>query len=142
MTLAFVSPEDLSAADLRQISDLFRQLNPELPQQDVPALLASPNPPLLVVCRDGEKILGMGTLCLYTVISGRKAWIEDVVVDTAARGSGLGRRIMEALIGRAREAGAREVLLFTGHHREAAHRLYLSLGFAEKQSRLMRLALD
>lgn len=54
-----------------------------------------------VVCSDGAalfaarldgRIAGVLTLVWYDVPSGRKAWVEDVVVDAAARGCGAVRR--------------------------------------------------
>ena len=131
----------LTPALQEQISALFTQLNAELRQLDAARVLAAPNPPSILVCLEGDRLVGMGTVCFYDVISGRKAWIEDVVVDQAARGQGLGRAIMEKLIEIASEKQAGEVLLFTGHHRTAAISLYRSLGFEEKQSKLLRLIL-
>ncbi len=126
----------------KQIRGLFRQLNPDLPQLDTEMLLKGVNPPTIMICRNGERILGMGTLCTYRVISGHKAWIEDVVVEGESRGSGIGRELMKRLISHAREQGVGEVLLFTGHHRAPALGLYRSLGFEEKQSKLLRLTLN
>ena len=35
-----------------------------------------------------------------------RAWIEDVVVDEAGRGQGVGEALTEAMVERARELGA------------------------------------
>lgn len=142
MEIQQLHPEHLTDADREQIRALFRQLNPELIPQNPAAVLDHPHPPTLVVCREQGRILGMATLCTYTVLSGCKAWVEDVVVDAEARGKGIARRLMEHLIEMARAAGAREILLYTGHHRLPAHRLYAGLGFLEKDSKLMRLPLQ
>src|SRR5712692_10255053 len=46
----------------------------------------------LLLARDAEtnQILGMLTLVMLRIPSGRRAWIEDVVVDSAARREGIG----------------------------------------------------
>ena len=50
-------------------------------------------------------------------------------VDPGARGSGAGRRLVEAVLGWAAEAGARSVGLWVTRGNEAAVRLYESAGF-------------
>lgn len=141
MEFELCTPETLTDKDRAEIQRLFRQLNPDLVTQDPATVLGQPNPPTLLLCRENGQLLGMATLCVYTAISGIKAWVEDVVVDTPARGRGLGRQLMERLLEVARQRGATEVLLFTGHHRTAALQLYLSMGFTRKQSHLLRLVL-
>jgi len=47
----------------------------------------------LFVARDAQQngeIVGTLTLVLFRTPTGRKAWIEDVVIDEAARGQGAG----------------------------------------------------
>ena len=44
----------------------------------------------LFVARDEERVVGMLTLAVFQIPTGVRAWIEDVVVDAAARGSGGG----------------------------------------------------
>jgi GNAT superfamily N-acetyltransferase len=56
-------------------------------------------------------------------------WIEDVFVEEPARGSGLGRALVEAAIARAAERGCRRVDLDTGADNAPAQALYASLGF-------------
>jgi ribosomal protein S18 acetylase RimI-like enzyme len=57
------------------------------------------------------------------------AHLEDLFVSTAARGSGVGRELVEAALERARERGAARILLDTNESNEAALRLYMSVGF-------------
>ena len=62
--------------------------------------------------------------------AGRDCLVEDVYVDEAARGAGLGRALMEGVIDRARERGCRRMELDTNERNEAAVALYESLGFS------------
>lgn len=57
------------------------------------------------------------------------AEVMTVAVDTPVRAAGLGRRLVEALLARARECGAPEVLLEVRADNVVARRLYERLGF-------------
>jgi GNAT superfamily N-acetyltransferase len=59
-------------------------------------------------------------------------WIEDVFVDDAARGTGLGRAMVAAVIERARARGCGRVELDVDVVNEPARALYGSLGFRDK----------
>jgi GNAT superfamily N-acetyltransferase len=65
-------------------------------------------------------------------------WIEDVFVAEPARGSGLGRAIVQAALDRAAERGCRRADLDTAEENLAARRLYESLGFAAGHELLLR----
>jgi ribosomal protein S18 acetylase RimI-like enzyme len=67
-----------------------------------------------------------------------RAWIEDVVVDDAARGKGVGAALNERAIEVARGLGARTVDLTSRPSREAANRLYQRLGFEPRETNVYR----
>ncbi|ACM34354.1 GNAT family N-acetyltransferase [[Acidovorax] ebreus] len=54
---------------------------------------------------------------------------EDVVVDAACRGQGIGRRLMAHAVERARAAGCYKLALSSNRRRTQAHGFYESLGF-------------
>ena len=56
-------------------------------------------------------------------------WLEDIFVEDAARGSGLGRALVEAAFARARERGCARIELDVNEANTAALALYESLGF-------------
>lgn len=87
----------------------------------------------LVVARDPH-IIGVLTLTLYRIPTGLSARIDDVIVDTAARGRGVGEALTRDAIERARTAGARSVNLTSHPRREAANRLYQRLGFERRDT--------
>ena len=80
------------------------------------------------------RIVGVLTLVWYDAPSGRKAWIEDVVVDSAARGCGAGRALVEAAQRLAREIGADRLMLTSNPRRTAARALYRKCGFNEAET--------
>ena len=84
------------------------------------------------------RIVGSLTLAFYRIPTGLKAWIEDVVVGTEARGQGVGEALNLAAIAEAAQRGAKNVSLTSRSSREAANRLYQRLGFAPYETNLYR----
>lgn len=122
---------------------LLPQLNPSLPIPSVEHLAAVVADPAatLLVARDGPLIVGIATVVVYTTPIWVKARIEDVVVDQAARGRGVGEALVAECIEVARRRGAGMVELQSARSREAANRLYPRLGFALRDSNVYRLNL-
>jgi ribosomal protein S18 acetylase RimI-like enzyme len=94
------------------------------------------------IARIGGQIVGTLTLVMVPIPSGLRARIEDVVVDGAARGIGVGSALTAAAIDVARSANARTLDLTSRPERDSAGRLYERLGFRERDSRVYRLAGD
>jgi ribosomal protein S18 acetylase RimI-like enzyme len=91
---------------------------------------------------DEEKIVGMLTLAVFRIPSGVRAWIEDVVVDTEARGRGIGAALVRRAIEIAQESGARTVDLTSRPSREAANKLYQKLGFEQRSTNVYRYTIE
>ena len=120
---------------------LVPQLKLDVPpptRQALEKLVASGTSVLLVARHpdEGAPISGMMTLVLYRVPTGVCARIEDVVVDEAARGQGIGEALVRHAMKVAREAGADGVVLTSNPKREAANRLYLRVGFKPWETNL------
>ena len=94
-----------------------------------------------VAPENADDILGMLTLATFTIPTGTRAWIEDVVVDGAARGQGAGQALVEAAIQKAEEVGAVSVDLTSRPTREAANRLYVRAGFEPRVTNVYRYKL-
>jgi ribosomal protein S18 acetylase RimI-like enzyme len=90
------------------------------------------------VARVDGMIVGSLTLVMYRIATGLKAWIEDVVVDEAARGHGVGEALNFAAIEEARRHGAKAVSLTSRPSREAANRLYQRIGFSARDTNVYR----
>ena len=97
---------------------------------------------VLLIAVSERVIVGALTLVLFRIPTGLRAWIEDVIVDEAARGRGIGEALNQAAIERARAAGARTVDLTSRPSREAANRLYQRLGFVERETNVYRRVID
>lgn len=130
---------DLLAALHRLLPQLSSSA-PPLGADELAEMVASPAS-VLFVARRGDAVVGSLTLALFRVPTGVRAWIEDVVVDEAARGAGVGAALTTAAIDRARAAGARTVDLTSRPTREAANRLYRRLGFTARETNVYRFDL-
>lgn len=139
---AEVTPE-LVAAFERLIPQLSSS-NPAPTETELAAICESEASVLLLaVDRDAaDHILGSLTLAWFRIPTGVRAWIEDVVVDEAARGHGVGDLLNRAALNRARELGAKTVDLTSRPSREAANRLYQRIGFVARDTNVYRYSLD
>ena len=104
-------------------------------------IVASSSSHLFLAEHAGE-IVGMLTIGEYLAPTGRKVWIEDVVVDEAMRGRSLGRMLVEHAITYSKTTGGGTLMLTSRPSRIAANRLYRSCGFEPKETNMYRMPLD
>lgn len=128
--------DELVEAFQRLIPQLSSSSPPPSPH-DLEEIVSSPATVLFVARVDG-RILGSLTLAFYRIPTGLKAWIEDVVVDEAARGRGVASELSRAALAEAKARGAKDVSLTSRPSREAANRLYLHLGFERRDTNVYR----
>jgi ribosomal protein S18 acetylase RimI-like enzyme len=118
--------------------------NPPPTEEDLKAIVTS-RASVLLIARDPAadgRIVGSLTLVLFRIPTGVRAWIEDVVVDEAARGRGVGEALNQFAIERAGRAGAKTVDLTSRPSREAANRLYQRIGFEPRETNVYRYTID
>jgi ribosomal protein S18 acetylase RimI-like enzyme len=106
----------------------------------VKSLVGSPVTTLFVA-RVEESVVGTMTLANFDIPTGPRAWIEDVVVDEATRGTGVGEALTMAAIDEARRLGVHSLDLTSRPSREAANRLYTRMGFTSRETNVFRLGL-
>jgi len=130
-----------------ELVEAFGRLIPQLSSSSPPpdrdalgAIVDAPDSALFVARVDGT-IVGSLTLACYRIPTGLKAWIEDVVVDDAARGHGVGETLSRAALDEARRRGAKDVSLTSRPSREAANRLYQRIGFEARATNVYRYQL-
>jgi len=131
--IAPAGPGDIAAA--RALFEAYAASLPiDLDYQDfageltgLPGKYAPPRGALLLA-RDG---LGEGVGCaaLRPLAEPEYCEMKRLYVRPALRGTGLGRRLAQAIIGQAREIGYRAMRLDTLASMEGARSLYRSLGF-------------
>jgi ribosomal protein S18 acetylase RimI-like enzyme len=139
---------DVEVRVVRQADDevvaAFGRLLPQLSSGAQPldaaavAALLAADVLTVLVARVGGRIVGTLTLVVFTLPTGVRARIEDVVVDAAARGKGVGAELTRTALALAEAAGARTVDLTSRPSREAANRLYERAGFRLRDSNVYR----
>jgi len=104
-------------------------------------ILGDPRLGRIYVARDGKKAVAMSSL-LFTVSTaegGKAALFEDLVVRPEYRKQGIGAKLLEYVIGQAREQGVLRLTLLTDMQNEQAQVLYRKLGFVGSPMKPMRL---
>ena len=131
-----------------ELVEAFVRLIPQLSSSSPPtsradlADIAGSEATVLFVARNGDgRIVGSLTLAVFRIPTGFRAWIEDVVVDDAARGGGVGEALVAAALDRSESLGAKTVDLTSRPSREAANRLYVRLGFESRSTNVYRRTL-
>jgi ribosomal protein S18 acetylase RimI-like enzyme len=130
---------ELVEAVARLIPQLSSTSSP--PAADELAMLVTSGSSRLLLAFDDERLVGMLTLVIFRTPTGLRARIEDVVVDRAARGKGIGAALSSKALALATELGVRTVDLTSRPDRRAANRMYQRLGFEVRQSNTYRYAI-
>lgn len=145
MTHARVSIEVLTHPDetlCGAVNALLSQLSRSAPPLTLALLtdiVRSPcNTVFLARELENKHILGMLTLVHFRISSGLRAWIEDVVVDEAARGIGAGKALVQAAVQHSQSLQVRSLDLTSNPARTAAHQLYESTGFRIRDTHVYR----
>jgi ribosomal protein S18 acetylase RimI-like enzyme len=132
-----------------EVVEAFARLIPQLSSaakapdgEAIRGIVASPAVTVLIARDSGRRIVGSLTLAMFPIPTGLRAWIEDVVVDEAARGQGAGTELTSAALRIAGAAGARTVDLTTRPSRAAAGRIYERAGFKQRETRLYRYSFE
>ena len=143
MTEQDIEIEEVVKVDDKLVAAMDR-LIPQLSSSNKPPdrssleeIVASGSSVLLAALIDGE-IGGALTLDTFNIPTGKRAWIEDVVVDEKCRNKGIGEALNQHAINIAKKVGAKTVDLTSRPSREAANRLYDRLGFTKRDTNIYR----
>lgn len=104
---------------------------------------ADPNQELIIVEINGEKVatFQLSFIQYLTYQGGLRGQIEAVRTHSKYRGQGIGKKVFEYAINRAKEKGCHLIQLTTDKKRPDALRFYESLGFVASHEG-MKLKLD
>ncbi len=140
---------DVASEVTDEVVEAFARLIPQLSKSNPPptkaqleAIVDSDACHLLLARDDDGTILGSLTLVVFPIPTAVRAWIEDVVVDGAARGMGVGAVLNTYALDLSRSLGAATVDLTSRPSREAANRLYQRLGFELRETNVYRYTLS
>ena len=129
-----------------ELIESIAKLLPQLTQKPIPDketianIVACPTT-ILVTASENGAIVGMLTLVLYRTPSALRSRVEDVVVDEASRGKGIGQGLVRKAIDIARDKKAFNVDLTSEPNRKSAHRLYENIGFEKHETNVYRYIL-
>jgi GNAT superfamily N-acetyltransferase len=133
------TPADLDAL-VRLLHVLFSievdfRPDPARQRRGLALLLADPQRAAVLVAERSGAVIGMATaqLVISTAEGGPSALVEDVVVDERERGTGVGRRLLDALEAWARGQGATRLQLLADRENAPALRFYERLGWRGTQ---------
>jgi GNAT superfamily N-acetyltransferase len=118
-----------------------------LPIKDAEAIFARfdryPCYTLYVAIKDGRVVGSFAMLIMDNLghLGAPSAIVEDVVVDPALHGEGIGQQMMHFAAERARKKGCYKLMLSSNAKRERAHAFYEKLGF-ERHGYSFRLRFD
>ncbi|MDA8806115.1 GNAT family N-acetyltransferase [Opitutales bacterium] len=126
--------------DLREINNLIPQLSQSaklLTKAEFTSLLNAESTHLYFA-EDKEQVLGMLSLVTFLIPTGLRGWVEDVVVDTKARGKGVGKLLTMHALKEAQKMGVLTIDLTSRPSRDVANRLYQSVGFSARVTNVYR----
>lgn len=130
-----------------ELVEAFAKLIPQLSKSNPPPtaealadMIASPASVVFIARLDGE-IVGSLTLVAFRIPTGLRTMVEDVVVDEAARGTGVAVALTEAAMNEARRLGASTIDLTSRPSRVAANKLYQRIGFVQRDTNVYRYVL-
>ncbi|MFV0391279.1 MAG: GNAT family N-acetyltransferase [Paludibacteraceae bacterium] len=129
----------------QRLVDAFEELLPQLDTsvallsfQELESIISSSNT-ILFAGEENDKIVGTLSLVLHQIPTGRKAWIEDVIVDESVRGKGYGKQLIRHAIAFAGSKGFTSLYLTSRPSRVEANRMYQNLGFVERKTNVYQI---
>ena len=142
--MASTVPVEIAAQASEELLAACHRLIPQLSSSAAPitvdelAEIVNGESTMMFVARVDNQIVGLLTLAVFHIPTAVRAWIEDVVVDSSARGHGVGEALNLAAIAEAKRRGAKTVDLTSRPSREAANRLYQRIGFVARDTNVYR----
>jgi len=139
LTIAMIQTRECRAEDFDSVVVLLGQLWPGK-QLDPVALrrvydrsLAS-DQQLYLCVESGKRVVGFGSLSIKSNLWSEAlvGYVDEMVVDEAHRGRGIGKQILDCLILWARERGCNRIELDSAFHRKDAHAFYERQGFQSR----------
>lgn len=112
--------------------------NLEFSDDTLRLIIESPNSHLFVAT-EGDVFVGMLTIGTYVSPSGKKAWIEDVVVDEIYRGKGIAKKMVSYAIDWTRRQDIPQLMLTSNPKRVVANQLYAQMSFQRKETNVYRM---
>ncbi|MDE2900251.1 MAG: GNAT family N-acetyltransferase [Chloroflexota bacterium] len=133
-----ITIRDANHGDVPALLRLLGQLDPPAEAPDEPAARAAldaiarhPGMRLVVAETDGEVVGSVVLAVLPNLTHHAQPWaqLENLIVDEAYRGQGVGRALTQWCEATARAEGCYKLQFQSRNHRKASHRFYRRLGY-------------
>lgn len=127
---------------LEKLMSLLTGRDEKISTESIESIVSASNTHLFVAVGEDNRIHGTLTLIIYTIPTRKKAYIEDVVVDLAAQGLGLGEKLLAAAIQKAKEEQVACIELTSRPFRIPANKLYQKMGFKIRETNCYQLTIS
>ncbi len=148
LRIRVATPDDVPALT-RLLADLFsieQDFSPDTAKQarGLAGVIESPLGHIAVATNAAHEVVGMcsAQLVFSTAEGAWSAWVEDVVVAAAWRGSGIGRALLDSVLDWAAGRGATRAQLLVDLDNPPALDFYRRLGWSETRLAARRLMLS
>lgn len=127
----------------------FRRLIPQLSStyqapshEELSEIVAAPSTLVLSARHLNQEIVGLLTLVISQTPTGMRAWIEDLSIDSGARGKGVGEALCQVACQQALARGAKRIEFGSSAAHPVANRLCQKMGFVKESTHVYRHNLD
>ena len=138
--MVIVELNAVTDGQVQEVVELMGELDPTIPvtAEIVRSAVEAENTHLFAVM-EGEHVVGCASLCVFESPTGRKASVEDVVIQEAYRGRQLGKQLMRHVMEYAKELAPINLQLTSRPERVEANALYQALGFQKRGTNAYRM---
>ena len=128
------------AENVRHLAEQLGKNYQELTDEALKEILSYPTHTIFIA-RDtkSNEVAGMILCMVYRIPYVRKAYLDDLVVDTNFRGRGIATILLKAAMEFAKEKGAAYVDFTSRPLRGAGNNLYEKLGFTKRDTNVYRI---
>ena len=133
--------EAKSDAEILMCWEVLNELRPHLEKEKFLSLIKEmmfEGYQLAFIVEKGEAVSAIGFRYLQFLYNGKHFYIDDLVTLEKYRQNGYAALLLNYVFELARKNGYEKVTLDSGHHRNAAHRLYLNKGFTISSHHFMK----
>lgn len=132
-----------NSSDIKSINYLLGLLTPDSDKITIAKLNEiSKNSHILLAIDQNNQIIGIATLALINIPTGKSGRIEDVVVNDKFRGQGIGTTLIIKLIAEAKRLHLKKIDLTSNPKRIEANKLYLKLNFFQYETNVYRMKFE
>lgn len=130
---------------VEELNKLLFQLDSNIPKRKeefVKLFLESPHTRVFVARNRDGVIIGITTLIIFQALSGKRATLEDLVVDKEYRGQGIGKNLLKTALEAASKENIVHVDWTSKPSRVEANKMYQSMGFEKRDTNVYRYRIN